>query len=702
MNVLQILPELNVGGVETGTVDFAKYLLEHGHHSFVISNGGKLVSDLEKNGSKHFKLPVHKKSLFSIIRLVKIVRKIIQNEKIDVVHARSRVPAWIAFFACRGTNASFITTCHGYYQNRWFSQVMGWGKLVIVPSQAIGRHMVDDFHVHSENIRCIPRSVDLDKFKSLQREKSTGARCNIAIIGRITPLKGHTYFLKAMAKVLRSVPYAKVWIVGDAPAKKENYKEELEVLVRRLGIQERVDFLGSRSDVPQILMKTDIVVLSTVTQEAFGRVILEAQAAGVAVVATKVGGVVDIIDDGETGLLVMPRDIDAMAKEVVRLAQDKVLYQQLVANAQKKIQEKFTLEHMASTTLKVYDELLKSINILVMKISSIGDVVLVVPALKAIREKFPFAKIFCLVGKDSRKIIRQCPYIDGMVVYDYKGKDKGWLKFLKLAAQLRQQRIDKIIDFQNSKKSHLLSFLSLPGESYGYDNGKYGFLLSRTIKNDQTQIGPVTHQFRVLSMLGIKEPANARLELWITDKDRKYVDELLESEWLGNAKRIVGINIAASERWMTKNWPVEYVAKLCEMLTARNIRVIITGLEKDRILVNRLAALTHSKPAVIIGRTDIPQLAELIRRCNVYISPDSAPLHLAAAVQTPFIALFGPTSSARHLPPVGNVKCSVIEKKLACAPCYSQRCKILTHACMRDITPESILKEIERIIGVMA
>ena len=164
MRVLQILPELNVGGVETGTIDFAKYLVANGHTSIVVSNGGYLLERLQETGSRHYTLPVHKKSLFTIFRMVKHLRQIINKEKIDIVHARSRVPAWIAYFACRNTDAAFITTCHGYYNNPFFSQVMSWGKLVIVPSKVIGRHMIDTFGVPCENLRCIPRSVDIEKF----------------------------------------------------------------------------------------------------------------------------------------------------------------------------------------------------------------------------------------------------------------------------------------------------------------------------------------------------------------------------------------------------------------------------------------------------------------------------------------------------------------------------------------------------------
>ncbi|MFA5725732.1 MAG: glycosyltransferase, partial [Candidatus Omnitrophota bacterium] len=140
MNILQVLPELNVGGVETGTLDLAKYLMRLGHKAVVVSAGGSLVKDLEELGAVHYHLPVHKKSVFSIIKTVPLLAEIIRKEKIDIVHARSRVPAWIAYFACRQTKAVFITTCHGYYKKHPFSYVMGWGKKVIVLSNVISRH----------------------------------------------------------------------------------------------------------------------------------------------------------------------------------------------------------------------------------------------------------------------------------------------------------------------------------------------------------------------------------------------------------------------------------------------------------------------------------------------------------------------------------------------------------------------------------
>lgn len=696
MRVLQILPELNVGGVETGTVDFAQYLAAHGHGAVVVSGGGTLVRQLEEAGVKHYTLAVHKKSIWSVLRMIKAVRKIIMEERIDIVHARSRVPAWIAYFACRRTSASFITTCHGHYQNRFFSQVMGWPKLVIVPSQAIGRHMIDTFRVSSQSIRCIPRSVDLEKFMVKREETPGKSFSTVAMVGRLTPLKGHSFFLKAMTKVIRQIPNVRIWIIGDAPAKKAAYRTELETLARRLGIHGRVEFLGNRKDVPQLLAQTEVLVLATTAPEAFGRVILEAQAAGVPVVAAKVGGVVDIIDDGKTGLLVPPKDAESIANEVVRLLRDKGLAQQLAEAALAKLKSTFTLERMAAKTLEVYEELMTCMNILVIKMSSVGDVILVTASLKALREKYPKAKIYCLVDKESRKVLQNCPYLDGLIICDAKGKDKGGLRTLMFSHKLRKYRFDKIFDFQNNRRSHLLSFLSFPRESYGFDNGKWGRLLTHPLKEYRNDIPPVEHQFQILKEAGIVYTPDVRLELWPSQGDREYAQTLLEEEWLGGSENIVGVNIAASEKWPTKNWPLDHIARLCDLLSAQNIRVIVTGMAKDKALAQQLLLKTKAKPAIFTGKTDILQLAALIERCKVYVTPDSAPLHIAAAMRTPVVALFGPTDSRRHIPPAQEMV--VIQRPLACSPCYSRRCPIMTHVCMEEITAAEVAKSVTALM----
>ncbi len=695
MKILQILPALRVGGVETGTVDFARYLVEHGHQAIVVSSGGDLVADLEGAGGKHYQLNVKEKNLVTMLWAMRKLEQILVKEKVDLVHARSRVPAWIAYFACRKTRTPFITTCHGYYSKHPFSSVMGWSKLVIVPSQVIGHHMIQDFGVLPENIRCIPRSVDLRKFDIPREDAQAKSRPTIAIVGRITPLKGHEYFLKAMARVVRTMPFVKIWIIGDAPAEKESYKEGLLALTKYLGLTEHVEFLGNRKDIPQLLSQVDVLVLSTVTQESFGRVILEAQAAGVPVVATRVGGVVELIDEGETGLLVSPKEPEEMAQAVVKILQDKALARQMVEKAKAKILSQYTLEHMASQTMKVYQELCEHVNILVIKLSAVGDVLLIMPSLKALRAKYPLAKIFCLVGREAREILQGCPYLDDLIIYDRKQKHKRWWKLWKLGKMLRQYHFDKVIDFQNNRKSHLLGFLSFCLERYGYHNKKWGFLLSCGIKDDQGPLPAVEHQFRILDELDVSLDSAPELEMWPSKEDHRMVQQLLDSFWVASGMRLVGINIAASERWLTKNWPPEHIAKLCDLLAQKSIRVFLTGIEKNKELARTIIMLAKSKPIDLIGKTNMLQLAALIKKAAVFVTPDSAPMHVAAAMKTPFVALFGPTDPFRHLPPSG--RCKVVYLKPSCAPCYQGQCSIKTHICMKNITPEQVVAEIESL-----
>ena len=177
-----------------------------------------------------------------MIKMVPQLAGIIKKEQIDIVHARSRVPAWIAYFAARITTRVFITTCHGYYRKHPFSYVMGWAKRVICPSNVIARHMIDDFSVPHERIRLIPRSVDLEKFKFISPDKKRTEEFNVGIIGRLTPIKGHLHFIKAMAKVARAVPRLKIWIIGDAPVSREAYKEQIQVLVRAWGLSTAHNF----------------------------------------------------------------------------------------------------------------------------------------------------------------------------------------------------------------------------------------------------------------------------------------------------------------------------------------------------------------------------------------------------------------------------------------------------------------------------
>ncbi|HDZ77041.1 MAG TPA: lipopolysaccharide heptosyltransferase II [Candidatus Omnitrophica bacterium] len=692
MNILQIIPELNVGGVETGVLDLSSSIVKMGHKAVVVSNGGELVSELEKSGVKHYVLGVHKKNPVVILRNIKELVNIIKKENIDIVHARSRAPAWSAFFAARSTNTPFITTCHGYYSQHLFSNVMGWGKLVIVPSNIIGKHQIQDFGVPFSRIRHIPRSVNINRFQFKSPQDKSKTEFIIGIIGRITPLKGHTYFFKSMAKVMRKMPNVSIWVIGDAGKGKERYKDEIDVLVKRLGLSSSVEFFGRQRDIPHILNQLNLLVVPTVGEEAFGRVIIEAQAAGVPVVASRVGGIVDIIEDGVNGLLVPARDVGAMSEAVVKILHDAPLAKRIVNAGRKSVAQKFTLDKMVNATLGVYDEAKKA-NILIIKFSALGDVILSTPAFRAIRNKYPDAKITCLTSKESEEILSRCPYIDELVICDFKSKDKGIAGLFKLGKLLRNRCLDICVDLQNNLKSHVLAFLSFAPQRYGYNNKKFARLLNKRIDLPTKVFAPVEHQSKILEMLDIDDYSK-NLELWPSEADEKYIDGLLSTEWITKEQQLVGINIASSSRWKTKMWPAKFIVKLSDLLMHKDMRLVLTGTEADLELARDIFRLSKAKPIIACGKTSLNQLACLIKKCSVYVSVDSAPLHIASAVNRPFVAFFGPTDPKKHLPPAD--KFVVISKSLKCAPCYKPDCPDIK--CMYQITPDEVFKAIEGLL----
>lgn len=694
MNILQILPSLDVGGVETGTVDLARYLVGHGHKAVVVSGGGRLVRQLDEMGAVHYSLPVGRKDVFTMVSMVKAVADIIRKNDIDIVHARSRVPALAAFWACRMTGTVFITTAHGYYKKRPLSEVMGWGRYVIVASNIMAKHMVSDFAVPFDRIRLIPRGVDLKAFTYREPSGYQPQGFTIGMVSRITPLKGHADFIKAVAILNRQIPRLRAVIVGSAP--KEKYKEDLELLIRRLGLAGTIEFLGSREDVPAVMKELDVLVSATVTPEAFGRSIIEANASGVPVVATRVGGVVDIVEDGRTGLLCEAGDPKGMAQKILALYRDRKLGEELAASARKRAEQDFGAEKMAARTVAVYEEALKVARVLVIKLSAVGDVILAVPSLRAIRQKFKDAVIKVLVGLQAREIIDRCPYVDDRIVCDFKGRDRGMKGLMRLGQALRKENFDIVIDLQNNRKSHMLAFLSFALARYGYDNGKLSRLLNRRIKNDAPYLNPVEHQFRVLKLAGVK-PQDERLELWPSEADERYALDLLRENWVTISQGVAGIHVRASARWATKNWPPEYIADLSDKIASGfNMRVVLTGSKEDAPLAQAIARRARSKPIVAAGRTSIMELACLIKHFKVFLTPDSAPMHIAAAVGTPFIALFGPTDPSRHLAPAE--RCIVMKKALECSPCYKPTCS-KDYKCMKKITVNEIFEAMKPFLA---
>jgi glycosyltransferase involved in cell wall biosynthesis len=370
LTVLQMLPDLDSGGVERGTLETGKFLVKNGHTSLVVSNGGRMVNQLEKEGSSHFTLPVGSKSLRCLPTFFKI-RRIIKENKVDILHLRSRLPAWIGYLAWKSLPANLrphlLTTFHGFYSVNRYSAIMAKGEKIIAVSRSIKKHIIKNYNIPEKNIIVIPRGFDEDFFcadkvskerveKIKQQWKiAPGTDCVIVLPGRVTKWKGHDVFLNALHKVKDLKWYA---ICVGPYDEDSTFVKEIKKLCHQLGLPERVFFMGHCSDMPAVYLASDIAVSASSTEpEAFGRVAVEAQAMACPVIATAHGGSLETVIDGQTGWLVKPNDADSLAAALHTAITNPTQRRELGYNARQWVLENFTTEKMCSETLSLYSEL---------------------------------------------------------------------------------------------------------------------------------------------------------------------------------------------------------------------------------------------------------------------------------------------------------------------------------------------------------
>ena len=258
MKVLQVLPELNAGGVERGTLDLARHLVEQGHQSLVVSHGGRLVETLEREGSTHIARPVHRKSPRSLAQ-VRPMRRLLHELQPDIVHVRSRMPAWIVWLAWRRmsptTRPRLISTFHGLYSVNRYSAIMAKAEHCIAISACVRDYMQRHYSIPDNRLTLIPRGVDTEAFcpgpvdeawwQQLHRDyPATQGRQLILMPGRLSRWKGQTHFLTLMAELVRRHPHCHGLIVGDADPAKAHYRQELEQQCQDLGLSQHLSFWG--------------------------------------------------------------------------------------------------------------------------------------------------------------------------------------------------------------------------------------------------------------------------------------------------------------------------------------------------------------------------------------------------------------------------------------------------------------------------
>ena len=380
INVLQVIPRLGYGGAETGCYDIAHYLAEQNCGSYIATSGGDLLKFVKKNKVKVFKLPVHSKNPLIIILNTIMMTFLILIKKINIVHARSRAPAWSCYFACLITNTIFVTTFHGTYNfksklKKFYNSIMLRSKLTIAGSNFIFGHINDNYSEYlnkHKKLRVIFRGINVDYFNSknisilkqekLKREWSIDPNKFVILMpGRLTYWKGQEKFIEALNILVEDYNFTNFHaiLLGSDQGRKV-YSKKLFSLVERYSLSKKISFINHCGEMPLAYSLADVVVSASIEPEAFGRIAVESQSMGKPIIASNIGGSKETVLNKKTGYLYKyddPRELAKSLNTVIQLNQEEL---KLMGNeGRKNVAKKFDVELMCDSNLREYKKLLK-------------------------------------------------------------------------------------------------------------------------------------------------------------------------------------------------------------------------------------------------------------------------------------------------------------------------------------------------------
>ena len=337
-------------------------------------------------------------------------------------------------------------------------------------------------------------------------------------------------------------------------------------------------------------------------------------------------------------------------------------------------------------------------NILIIQTAYAGDVILTLPMVQVLKKSYPEAEISFLCIPSTKNLVENSIFIKEIIVYDKRGKQKGLFKFLNLIKEIKNSKYDLIISPHRSLRSTLISYLSKVKETVSFDESSFSFLYKHKVEYI-SNIHEILRNLSLLNPLGIKEKEIIAPELFISNEDEIVVNKILEKFNIGDEKFIT---IAPGTVWNTKMYPEEKISKLVKLINESNIKIVMIGGEEDAGLCGMIIFLSKCKNVFnAAGKLSLLQSAELIRRSNLLITNDSAPLHLANAVGTKVIAIFGATIPEFGFYPFREGDKIIQTMGLKCRPCGihgGYKCPIKTFDCMNKIQEVDILEEVLRSI----
>ncbi len=381
MRVLQVIPRLGYGGAETGCYDLAHFLYEKDCKSIIVTSGGELLKFVKKEKVKIIRLPVHSKNPLLILINSLILSIIILIYNVDIVHARSRAPAWSCLFSCFITRRKFVTTFHGTYAfsgpiKKFYNSIMVRSKLAIAGSNFIFKHINENYQefLKSKNkLLVIFRGINLEYFnkKNISEDKKNKListwkididKKTILLPGRLTEWKGQILFIEALNILLEDYNRSNFQaIILGSDQGRSVYAKKLFGLVQRYQLNQKIKFIRQCKEMPVAYSLSDIVVSSSIRPEAFGRVSVESQAMEKPVVASDIGGSKETILNGKSGFLYKstdPRELAKVLNKVMELDEE-ALYS-IGKEGRRNVSKKFDVEKMCQTTFTEYKKLFKS------------------------------------------------------------------------------------------------------------------------------------------------------------------------------------------------------------------------------------------------------------------------------------------------------------------------------------------------------
>ena len=381
INILQVIPKLGYGGAETGCYDIAHFLAEQECGSYIATSGGELLKFIKKNKVGLIKLPVDTKNPIMIILNAIFLSVFIIFKKINIVHARSRAPAWSCYLACLITNRIFVTTFHGTYNfkskiKKFYNSVMLRSKLTIAGSNFIFGHINENYNEYlnkKKKLRVIFRGINIDYFNQknisiLKQEKLKKEwnlepnKFTILMPGRLTYWKGQEKFIEALNILIEdySITNFQAILLGSDQGRKV-YTKKLYSLVERYSLNKKVKFINHCKEMPLAYSLADVVVSASIEPEAFGRVAVESQSMGKPIVASDIGGSKETVLNKKSGYLYKhddPRELAKSLNTVIHLNQEEL---KLMGNeGRKNVTKKFDVEIMCDSNLREYKKLLKN------------------------------------------------------------------------------------------------------------------------------------------------------------------------------------------------------------------------------------------------------------------------------------------------------------------------------------------------------